>query len=432
MKKMKKNIKLICLVVVLVFATSCDKEYLDPNSTLEPDVIGNVDNLIALVNGVQQRWSTDRAGVLYTSIHIAGLNTGELRLLNPGNLGENELLLGGDDVNGGNELLTNIWTNVMLVRKEATTVIDAAEKLSDQEIGSSLKAYGLFYRAMSHGTLIQYFESIPLEIIQDAPFKTKAEVLSHTLADLEMAKQLLSGGVASTVSAGVFDSVDLPNSVNALIARFNLMAGNYPEAVTAVANVNLGTKSSWKFDAALTNPLAFWFGSQNVTQAKNISFGLPLELLPASNDQRVPFYITAEDFTVPSPNYQIDGFWSTNLTEIPVFLPGEILLIKAEALARDNKLPLAIEALNDVLNKTASDDTYGLGASLADYSGAETKEAILDAIYQNRRIELYLTGMSLEDSRRFDRPNSERNRNYYPYPNAERDNNTNTPQNPSF
>ena len=64
------------------------------------------------------------------------------------------------------------------------------------------------------------------------------------------------------------------------------------------------------------------------------------------------------------------------------------------------------------------------------------QSAILDEIYRNRRVELYLTGLSLEDSRRFDRPgatetDAERNRDYYPYPNSERDNNTNTPANPS-
>ena len=48
-----------------------------------------------------------------------------------------------------------------------------------------------------------------------------------------------------------------------------------------------------------------------------------------------------------------------------------------------------------------------------------------------------MSGMSLEDSRRFNRPgpndvNPERNRNYYPYPDTERDNNPNTPNDPSI
>jgi starch-binding outer membrane protein, SusD/RagB family len=48
-----------------------------------------------------------------------------------------------------------------------------------------------------------------------------------------------------------------------------------------------------------------------------------------------------------------------------------------------------------------------------------------------------MSGLKLEDSRRFNRPgpnetNFERNRNYFPYPNVERDNNqSNTPADPN-
>ncbi|MCB0577518.1 MAG: hypothetical protein KDC61_23355, partial [Saprospiraceae bacterium] len=58
-----------------------------------------------------------------------------------------------------------------------------------------------------------------------------------------------------------------------------------------------------------------------------------------------------------------------------------------------------------------------------------------EAIYTNRCMEMMMSGMRLEDSRRFNRPapndaNEERNRNWYPYPNSERNNNTNTPADP--
>ncbi|MEP4881942.1 RagB/SusD family nutrient uptake outer membrane protein, partial [Maribacter dokdonensis] len=179
-----------------------------------------------------------------------------------------------------------------------------------------------------------------------------------------------------------------------------------------------------------------WLGSQNVTQAKDLTFGLPTDLLPDENDERIPFYITAEDLEAETPNYQVVGFWSDNVDEIPVYLPGEIMLIKAEAFARSNDLTSAVTELNAVLTKTSSSDIYGLGANLPEYDGALEQSAILDEIYKNRRVELYLTGLSLEDSRRFDRPgatetDAERNRDYYPYPNSERDNNTNTPANPT-
>lgn len=434
---MKNIARLIALSLIIGFTSSCDTEYLDPNSTLEPNVVNNTENLIKLINGVQQRWSSDRSGPIYTQTHIAGLNTGELRLLNPGNPGESEILLGGDDVNGGNELLNNIWTNSMLARKEATTVINSAEgATADITAANSLKAYALFYRALTHGTLIQFFESIPLEIMEDAPFIDRSAVLLNTIGDLEEAKGYIDSGLVPEVTSKIFDSVELENSVNALLARFNLMAGNYDAAIDAANAVDLSVQSTWAYNAAIPNPLAFWFGSQNVTQAKDLTFGLPQNLLPNENDKRIPFYIIAENFNDPSPNYQVLGFYDDNLDEIPVYLPGEISLIKAEAYARKNDLVSALLELNTVLTKTPASDAFGLGASLPPYSGNMTQQGILDAIYKNRRIELYLTGLSLEDTRRFARPgagnpNAERNRNFYPYPNAERDNNSNTPANPS-
>jgi len=420
----------------MMFVTSCDKEILDPNSILEPDVVESVDNLIALTNGIQQRWSTDRAGVIYNLTHLSGLNTKELRLLNPGNLSENEILLGGSEVGGGNDILNNIWVNAMLCRKEATIIIDAADDAaSDASVANSLKAYALFYRAMTHGTLIQYFESIPLEIIEDAPFNSRSEVLQNAIADLEESRGYINSGLSSTVTSGVFNSVDLENSVNALLARFNLMNGDFDAALSAANTVDLTQSSTWAFDLAVPNPLTFWFGSQNVTQARDFNFGLPVSLSPDPNDGRIPFYITLPDPVDDPSNFQLIGFWLDNEDQIPVYLPGEIMLIKAEAYARKNDLTNAVAELDAVLTKTSSADVFGVGANLASYSGAMTQGAILNEIYKNRRIELYLTGSSLEDTRRFGRPgatdtNAERNRDFYPYPNAERDNNTNTPANP--
>lgn len=117
-----------------------------------------------------------------------------------------------------------------------------------------------------------------------------------------------------------------------------------------------------------------------------------------------------------------------------MYLPGEIILIKAEVAARKNDLSGAVAALNIVLTKT--NDPFGVNAGGKAYSGPQTQAAILTEIYRQRSIELYLSGLRLEDSRRFGRPGpteagSERSRNYYPYPNKERDNNTNTPPDPA-
>lgn len=432
---MKNILSIVAVALLMIAISSCDKVYLNPNATLEPDVTSSPDNMAALINGIQQRWSTDRAGGIYNITHLSGLGTKELRLLNPGNLDENEVLLGGDDISGGNGILNNLWRNSMIGRKEAALIIDAADgATSDATAANTLKAHALFYRALMHGTLIQYFDQIPLQSVDDAPFNSRAEVLQSAIADLETAKGYIDAGLSSQITSQIFTSVDLGNSANALLARYNLMLGNYAQALAAASAVDLSVKSTWKYDAAIPNPLAFWFGSQNVTQARDMNFGLPDDLLPDANDERVPFYVVQPDPMDPS-NFQLVGFWTDNLDEIPVYLPGEMMLIKAEALARDNKLTEAVAELDAVLTKTAATDAFGLGANLPAYAGTMTQEAILTEIYRNRRIELYLTGLSLEDTRRFGRPgegsaDAERNKDFYPYPNAERDNNTNTPPNP--
>lgn len=433
---MKTILNIVLITVLMTGLTACDTVYLDPNSTLEPDVTTSAENLAALVNGIQQRWSSDRAGGLYNVTHLSGLNTKELRLLNPGNLDENEVLLGGSDVSGGNGILNNLWRTAMLCRKEATTIIDAADDAAaDANAANTLKAYALFYRALAHGSLIQYFEQIPLEIAENAPFNSRADVLQNAITDLETANGFLNGGVSTQITALLFNSVDISNSINALLARYNLMLGNYSEAIAAADAVDLSAMSTWDYDAAIPNPLAFWFGSQNVTQARDFNFGLPPDLLPDPNDARVPFYVVQPD-PADLGNFQLVGFWTDNLDNVPVYLPGEMLLIKAEAYARNNQLTEAVAELDAVLTKTAAEDAFGIGANLPAYAGAMTQEAILDEIYRNRRIELYLTALSLEDTRRFNRPgagapDAERNRDFYPYPNAERDNNTQTPGNPS-
>jgi hypothetical protein len=88
-----------------------------------------------------------------------------------------------------------------------------------------------------------------------------------------------------------------------------------------------------------------------------------------------------------------------------------------------------------VLTKRAANDAFGIGADLPAYAGGNTQAEILEEIYRNRCIELYMQGWKMEDLRRFGRsntPNVEKNRNLYPYPFREKDNNPNTPADPAF
>jgi hypothetical protein len=117
-------------------------------------------------------------------------------------------------------------------------------------------------------------------------------------------------------------------------------------------------------------------------------------------------------------------------------MPGEMLLIQAEAYTRKGDYVNGKKFLDSVLKKTPVQDVFGVGAGLPVYSGPLNETALLREIYKNRCIELYMSGLKLSDSSRFTRPgpndpNEERNRNYYPYPLAERSGNPKTPADPS-
>ena len=92
----------------------------------------------------------------------------------------------------------------------------------------------------------------------------------------------------------------------------------------------------------------------------------------------------------------------------------------------------ALAELNKVVTKKPANDPFGVGADLPPIVGPLTQQQILDLIYKHRSIELYNSGLRLEDTRRFARPNTEKKRNFLPYTFKERDNNSNTPPDPTF
>ncbi|MBK8429545.1 MAG: hypothetical protein IPL27_27955 [Lewinellaceae bacterium] len=159
-------------------------------------------------------------------------------------------------------------------------------------------------------------------------------------------------------------------------------------------------KSFFKYDAVSQNPVFRISLVNNNTYNGLPNFGLPDTLKPNELDARIAFYLGNN--TVP---VKVQGFFKSDADPIPVYLPGEITLIKAECLARQNQLPDAVAELDKILTKTT--DAFGVTAKLTAYAGPVTSESVLFEIYRQRCIELYMSGMKLEDSRRFNRPWSE-------------------------
>ena len=415
--------------VAMISLSSCQKEYLNPSTGSETQVLTDVDGLVALANGLPLRYSVGRQSPAYTIVATGGLTTKELAVLNAGNLDEDQLLRGGLGVDGNNAVVRNLWSQLNLIKGNSDLILNNLNKVTDPGLKSGLQAYASIYRALAIGTMAQFWQQVTVETATNAKFVPRDETFRQAIALLESTQTTIAATpISASFNARMVAGLDIPNTINALIARYALFVGDYPKAIAAASKVTASSRSSWNFDDVTRNPI--WdvaLANVNVFQPLSLNMGLPADLAPATADKRIDFYFLSR---TPSATgiFRGKGFFTANSSAMPIYLPGEMSLIIAEANARTNNLDAAVTALNSVLTKKT--DSWLIGADLPAYTGDKTSATILTEIYRNRRIELFMSGMALEDSRRFARPAAERSRTWMPYPAIERSNNTNTPADP--
>ncbi|MEO7768320.1 MAG: RagB/SusD family protein [Ferruginibacter sp.] len=418
------------LAIVLLLA-GCKKDYDNPNAAISSLVLTSSKGLMGTAIGIQRTYSLNVApGIADAN----GFITKEVILLNAGNTSELQLTTGGTAVDGTNALLSNIWTTANKCINDANNVINGAAQLGDKGYASGLVGYSTIIKALSLGSLSMYWEKVPDTVGTNATvFIDRLQGYNRAIAAIDKALATIS---ANPVSAGFISDlppgIDIMNTLNALKARYSLFTGNYAGALAAANLVDLSKKSTFNFDAAVANPVyASATSTNNLYQPVDSTLGLPSDIAPNLADKRIPFY-TSINATI-NPRFRLNGFWNSATTAIPIYLPGEMVLIKAEAYARQTAPDLAnaLIELNKVLTKKPANDPFGLGADLPAVAPATINEVLLE-IYRNRCIELYLTGLKLEDMKRFGRPASERKRSLFPYPFRERDSNPNTPPDPAF
>lgn len=422
---------------MMVALSACKQDFVNPNASTETDVYASIRGLNGVATGLMRTYVDGRQSPLFNNITSGGALCNEFRLMNAGNVDEAALFAGGGSVDATNGIVNNLWIYNNKIVFEADRLIAAAKALGDRNYGSGLIGYATIFKALAIGSMATFWDNVPASagtVTSPATFQIRVDGYRRAVAAINEAQAAIAANAISPAFApNVPAGIDIPNTLNALKARFALFAGDYPTALAAANLINLTVKSEFRFDGINTNPVfTVCTATNNVYQVLDSTLGLLGSLQPDLADRRVPFYTTIN--TAALPKFRINGFFSGNTTSIPVYLPGEIRLIRAECYLRQASpnTALAKAELDSVLLKTPAADPFGVGAQLPAYSGPVTVPALLDEVYRNRCIELYMSGMKLEDNRRFGRPVSERKRNFYPYPFRERDNNPNTPPNPSF
>jgi hypothetical protein len=429
-----KHSRIIIATVAILIFVSCKKDFADPSRATEESVFTTVSGLTGVDVGLQRVFSLGQASPLYNIVSIDALLTGQVFVLNQGNINEYKLSLGGNQVDGNNTLLSGLWITCNKINYDADKVINSSASVSDKGYASGLVGYATIFKALSLGAMSEYWEKIPDGNGSKANFISRADGLNRAIAAIDNALTLINANpVSAAFTANVPQGIDVSNTLLALKARFSLFTGNYPQALAAANAVDLTKRSVLNFEAANPNPIFTSAGSNfNLYQPVDSSMALPVGLQPDPLDKRVPFYMALSGSS--ASRFLMKGFLGSSLSAIPVYLPGEMTLIKAESYARMSTpdLSTALIELNKVVTKQPASDPLGVGAALPPIAGPLTQSQLFDEIYRNRSIELFMSGLRLEDMRRFNRPTSERGRNFLPYPLQERDNNTNTPADPPF
>jgi len=431
MKSKLFNIPVLAVAIALTTG-SCVKDYVDPGRATEDQLVKDVKGLTGAATGLQRAYSVDRTN-LYNRVTASGFLSNELFLLNQGNTAEFQLSVGGDELDGRNTLLAGLWSRSNKIIRDADLIISSARDLSDQSVAGGIIAYTTIFKALAIGDLAMFWEQVPNGTGENVTFIPRKEGYQRAITAIDdalaaIATNPISSAFLSSIPAGI----DIPNTLQALKARYALFAEDYELALTAAQAVDLSKSSAFNYDALAQNPIFSQVTStNNIWQPIDDTLGLPEGLQPDEEDKRVDFYLDINEEI--APRFRVGGFGSALNQAWPIYLPGEITLIKAEAYARQSSpdYTSALAELNKVVTKSPEEDVFGVGADLGAL-GTLSPEDLLAAIYKHRSIELFMSGLRLEDSRRLGRPQSERKRNFVNYPFAERDQNSNTPADPAF
>jgi starch-binding outer membrane protein, SusD/RagB family len=400
---MRHSTRLSAIVCALgaLLAGGCDLNLQNPNAPTEDEALSSVDGVIAVAVGLQAQYNGSVADFLVPPSLVTDEWGTETR-----SLIAYQSLLTGQNFDASYGVVLSPWADAYRVVKTANSLILHAPQVG---LGSGLQAGILslarLYKAMALGTILMDFDQVPIDVSVPGPVpQPRAVVLDTVLALLDAARTDLVG-VPDADLAGFNTRVkdpglNLRETIDAMRARFALMAGQYQSAIDAADSVDLTVLSTFTYPSPARNPV------------NNLAFGLlyvgGLKSFVDSaeaGDLRPAYWLdtTATPFTgnPDSLMYPLRKF-SGNNDPFPAYLPDEMRLIKAEAFTMLGTLDSAAFYVNAVRTRTAStlDEPVAGLTALDPATQLDTPAKLLAQIAYNRRYSLYMQGLRWEDTRR--------------------------------
>jgi len=411
--------------LILSATGACKLDISNPNAAPQEAVLNSIAGIRGLAIGMQGRLGN----AMDQNIYIPGIVSGELGNTSATQSTTREFqnfptASANSAIDPTNVDLLAIWVDNYAIIKTANDILDNIDNVGFAA-GTRAGIAGLakVYQAMAYGTLIEAFESIPLETTPEPQFASRSAVLTEILSLLAAARSDVTGTALTTEFTGTIlaPSFDLLNTIRAMQARYSLAAGSYDAALGFANEVPTTASSVVIFAGSDINPFRSLLHSARF-------FGAISTYRTAAEpgDTRVnKFTTTATTGFAPLGGASMfeTNIYLTDYDPIPLFTQDELTLIRAEALARLNRLPEAIVQINIVRARSG----------LADKTAADlpTQTAVLDEIFKQRTYSLFASGLRWADERRFGKISLAKVR-YLPYPFTVRATNpANTPPNPT-
>jgi tetratricopeptide (TPR) repeat protein len=390
--------------VLLVAAAGCD-------SALTTDPVDRVPAENAIVDAATARAALVGAYDALQALSYYGRTfevLGDLSADNAEHVGTFQYLgqVDRNQLQADNTAVTNVWiaiydavarVNLILQKVPDVPGLTAAQK--NQILGEAH-----FLRALHYHNLVKFWGDVPMPLEPlDSPAEAsqltrtaKAQVYTQILADLTQAEQLMTTAKqARQASLG---------AVRALRARVLLYNENYQGALDAANAVQaMGYSLAPLFENLFTGegtdtPEDVFRVSFTATEYNEMGyyylFDGRWEVAPTANlyaaftatDKRRPLTASKD-----GSDYEGTKFPTTiGAEDLHVIRFAEVLLIKAEALARLGRLAEAVTEYNKIRVR-AGLAPHALGTNVT------TQTDVLNAIWNERRLELALEGDRFPD-----------------------------------
>lgn len=391
----------LLLLGLLATAAGCELEVQNPNSPTREQSLDDPEGVVSLAVGMQGQF----AGQIEEFIQAPALVTDEWGTGTRSLLSYRTLFLTGPgfEIDRSFGVVEEPWAAAYQVVRSADDLVASVPGTElPAGLRSGILATARLFKAMALGTIAQQFEQMPVDVSGGQPaFVPRDQVFSAVLDLLEQARSDLGNAdLALTEQRVLGAGFDLPNTIDAMLARYHLIAGNHDEAIAAADRVDPGVLSIFTYTSTSQNPvenLAFQLEYVNVLNSWAES--------AEDGDDRVDYWADADATPVPGnpPDtllLPLERFDSPTAT-FPVYLPDEMRLIRAEAHTRNGDFELARQEINAVRTQASSplDEPVADLPALAD-SELDTEAELLAQIAYERRYELYNQGLRWEDTRR--------------------------------